>query len=132
MKAAAKGILAQVAMDKQAVHLSPDQSSQDVVRIRNGMPGVVTLKLGDVVIPGLRITVGKLQLQANEETTVLFEWRPNDPGPQCQDCATKIGNSTIALQVVQTGRLLPINIFFDRGPQAAAPTPRPASQAPQK
>jgi hypothetical protein len=132
MKGVAQGILALVSLDKQAVRLSQDQPSRDVVRVRNGMPGMITLKLDDPKIPGLKITVGKMQLQAHEETTVLFEWRPDDPALQCQDCAKNIRNSTIALQVVQTGRVLPITISFEHGPAAGRPVPPQVPPAPQK
>lgn len=134
MKVAAEGILALVSLDKQAVLLRQDQSSRDVVHVRNGMPGYVTLKLEDPKMPGLKITVGKSQLKAHEETTILFEWRPDDPGLQCQDCAEKAHNAIAAVRVAPIARVLPINIIFQRGPHASAPVPPQASPAtpPQK
>jgi hypothetical protein len=131
MKVAAQGILAQVALDKQAVHLRQDQSSRDVIHVRNGMPGYITLKLEDPGVPGLKITLGNPQLKAHDETTILFEWRPDDPALQCANCAKKTRNSIVTLQVVQTAKMLPINILFD-GPQVAAPVPPQAPPAPQK
>jgi hypothetical protein len=118
LRSAAQGILAKVSLDKRAVTLHPDQSSQDVIHVRNEMPGMVTLKLDDLSMPGLKITVGKTQLQAHEETTILFEWRLDDPALLCPDCAKKTtGNSTVQLRISPTGQAFPINIAFVHSPQ---------------
>jgi hypothetical protein len=132
LKGAAQGILSKVSVDKQAVRLHPEQSSQDVIHVRNEMPGVVTLKLDNVGIPGLKITLGKNQLQAHEETTVLFEWRLDDPAVLCPDCAKKTtGNSMVQLRIGPTGQVFPISIVFDHGPQAGQPIPQ-APRPPQQ
>ncbi len=121
MKGLAKNILAMVTVDKQAVHLRQDQASRDVIRVRNGMPGMITLKLEDPGMPGLKITLGKDQLQAHEEAIILFEWSPDNPA-QCPDCATKIRpSSKISLQVLPTSQVFPIGIVFERDPNALPP-----------
>jgi hypothetical protein len=109
-------------VDKQAVHLRPSEASRDLVHVRNDMPGTVTLKLDDLSMPGLRITVGKSQLQAHEETSVLFEWRLDDPAVLCPDCAKKTtGTSTVQLHIAPTGQVFPISIAFDHSVPPQAP-----------
>jgi hypothetical protein len=133
LRAATQGILAKVGVDKQSVHLRPYESSRDVVHVHNEMPGMVTLKLDDISMPGLRITLGKTQLQAHEETTILFEWRLDDPAILCADCAKKAsGNPTVQLHIAPTGQAFPISITFDHPPQTEHPVPPPISLPPQK
>ena len=119
MKGAAAGILALVSVDRQIVHLRQDLSSKDVIHVRNGMPGVVTLKVEDPGMPGLKVTLAKAQLQAHEETTMIFEWLPDDP-------AKPAHNAMVALRVVQTAKILPIAVVFDGAvmPQQASPLPQ--------
>ncbi len=122
LKSAAQGILAKVGVDKQTVHLRPYEASRDMVHVRNDMPGAVTLKLDDLSMPGLRITVGKAQLQAHEETTILFEWRLDDPAVLCPDCAKKTtGTSTVQLHIAPTGQVFPISVAFDHSVPPQAP-----------
>jgi hypothetical protein len=133
LKAIAKNILTNVSVDKQTVRLRVDQSSQDVVHVRNSMPGAVTLKLDDLSMPGLKITVGKTQVPAHEETTIVFEWRLDDPAVLCPDCAKKTtGTSMVQLHVAPTSQVFPINILFDHGPQTEHPVPPSVSLPPQK
>ncbi len=47
--------------------------------MRNDMPGEVSLKLDKPDIPGLKVTIEKTSLTAHEETTILFQWRPDQP-----------------------------------------------------
>jgi len=113
MRAAAQSILSKVSVDRQYVRLRPDESSQDVIHVRNGMPGVIKLQMDQLAVPGLKITLGKSELGANEETTVSFEYRLDDPGIACVDCAKKLkGTSTVALHVVPTGQTFNIAIAF--------------------
>jgi hypothetical protein len=111
---AAQGILAKVSVDKTSVHLRTSATSQDVVHVRNDMPGEVSLKVDKPDIAGLKITVGKTALQAHDETTITFEWR-------VQEAAKKMnGNPTIQLHIDPTGQVFPISIAFD---DSAAATP---------
>jgi hypothetical protein len=113
LKAAAQGILAQVSLDKMAVHLRPDEASHDVVHIHNGMPGVIKLQLDQLVVPGLTITLGKTELTANQETTVSFDYRLDNPGIACVDCAKKLkGTSTVTLRVIPTGQTFTLAVTF--------------------
>jgi hypothetical protein len=124
LNTAAQGILAKVKVDKQIVHLRSDESSQDVVHIRNEMPGSITLSLEPVSVPGLKVTLGKTQLQANEETTVVFDYRLDSPEIACVDCAKKIaGTPTALLHVSPTGQHFPLKIIFGQVQQPQTQPP---------
>jgi hypothetical protein len=113
LSAAALGILAKVSLDKMTVHLRTDESSQDVIRVHNAMPGVIQLQVDQLAVPGLTITLGKTELGANQETTVSFNYKLDDPGIACLDCAKKLrGTSTVALHVIPTGQNFAIAVAF--------------------
>ena len=83
------------------------------------MPGVIKLQVDQLAIPGLKITLGKTELAAKDETTVLFDYRLDDPGISCVDCAKKLrGTSTVALRITPTGQTFSIAIVF--GPPVPA------------
>ena len=112
-KAAAMGIMSQVSVDKMAVRLRPDEASHDAIRIHNGMPGVIKLQLDELVVPGLKITLGKTELAANQETTVSFDYRLDNPGIACVDCAKKLkGTSPVTLRVMPTGQTFTFAVTF--------------------
>jgi hypothetical protein len=119
---AARGILSKVGVDKRTVRLRAYETSQDVVRVRNEMPGPVTLKLDELEMAGLKTTLGKSQLNANEETTIVFEYRLDDPRILCLTCAMKItGNPIVQLHVLQTAQVFPIDIVFEQAAQVEHP-----------
>lgn len=128
---AAKTILARVSVDKHVVQLRSYETSQDVVHVRNDMPGSIGLKLDALDVPGLKISMGKTVLQANEETNIVFDWRLDDPAVLCADCAKKTtGNPTLQLHIVPTGQVFPISIKFANHPgqsSDSAPVPTPSS-----
>jgi hypothetical protein len=112
-RAAAQGILAAVSVDKLAVRLRPDEASHDVVHLHNGMPGVIKLQLDQLVVPGLSISLGKTELSANQDTTVSFDYRLDNPGIACVDCAKKLkGTSSVTLRVMPTGQTFTIAVTF--------------------
>jgi hypothetical protein len=122
----AKAILAKVNVDKHEIHLRSFENSQDLIHVRNDMPGAVSLKLDNLDMPGLKITVGKPTLLAHEETTITFEWRLDDPALLCPDCAKKMsGNPTVRLQIVPTAQMFPISITFENRPAPGAAPPPP-------
>ncbi len=125
---AARGILAKVSVDKESVLLHSPETSQDVVHVRNDMPGEISLKVDQPRFPGLKITLGKPHLMAHEETTVLFEWRLDDPAIRCLECAKKTNNHiAVQLHVIPTGQVFPIGISILNAPALNTP-----SAAPQK
>lgn len=113
MQGAAKNILSKITLDKRSVHLLPDQTSHDVVQIHNGMPGEIKLEMDHLAIPGLKTTLGKSTLAANEDTTLTFEYNLDSTDIACVDCAKKIkGTPFAALHVIPTGQIFNISIYF--------------------
>ena len=108
--AAAQAILAKVTIDKASVRLRSDQTSQDVVHVRNDMLGQVSIKVEKPDIAGLNVTVTKSSLKAHEETSVVFEWRQDDAAKKVK------GRAIVQLRIVPTGQVFPINIDFDNTP----------------
>jgi hypothetical protein len=129
----AQVILAKVGLDKGSVRLKSYETSQDVVHVKNDMPGEVSLKLSKPDLPGLKVTLGKTDLMAHEETTVLFEWRLDDPAIQCLDCAKKMSeHPMVQLQIVPTGQRFNITVLFDNVPRTDQPATPPVAAPPQK
>ena len=100
----ARQILTSVKLDKASVQLQANAPSRDVVHVRNEMPGEVTLTLGGINLPGLKVTLSKTTLSANEESIVTFEWTPQKTAPT--------GHPTARVQVDPVGKVLPIAINF--------------------
>jgi hypothetical protein len=117
IRALATHILQMVKVDKTTINLRSDESSKDELHIRNEMPGAISFTVGQVALPGLKITPAKTELQANEETTVLFEYRLDDASIACVDCAKKI-QSTVGtgLKIQPTGQFFPIEIVIANPP----------------
>jgi hypothetical protein len=117
IRALATHILQMVKVDKTTINLRSDESSKDELHIRNEMPGAISFTVGQVALPGLKITPAKTELQANEETTVLFEYRLDDASIACADCAKKI-QSTVGtgLKIQPTGQFFPIEIVIANPP----------------
>jgi hypothetical protein len=119
---AAKSILSKIGIDKSSVRLLSNQRSQEVVHLRNDMPGEVLVKVDPPNIPGLTISVGQPKLQANEQTTILFEWNPTPP-------ITPVAiRQTVQVRIDPTAQVFPINLVIEsqNGPTT------PNSSAPQK
>jgi hypothetical protein len=89
------------------------------------MPGEVSLKLDTPDLPGLTVTVGKTDLLAHEETTIIFAWRLDNPATQCLDCAKKMGSRPVVqLRIAPTGQMFPISIAFDNLPPQSSMPPQ--------
>jgi hypothetical protein len=115
--AAAQGIVPKFAVDKSIVQLRSYENSQDVVHVQNDLPGDITLKLDNLQVPGLKITVGKTVLKAHEATTILFDWRLDDPSIRCLDCARTMNRRfSIQLRVEPFRRAYPITVNFEGRP----------------
>jgi hypothetical protein len=88
------------------------------------MPGEVRLKLDKSDMPGLKVTIGKPVLEAHQETTILFEWRLDDPAIQCLDCAKKTNaRPMLRLHIEPTAQVFPLIVVFDNTP-SQAPVPQ--------
>jgi hypothetical protein len=115
LKGAAQSILAKVTVDKQSVRLRPDESSRDGIHVHNGMPGVIQLQMDQLAVPGLKVTLGKTDLGANDDTTVSFDYKP-DPANRVQ------GTTVLRLHVIPTGQTFSITVAFEPvQPQNPAP-----------
>lgn len=112
-----QGILAKVSVDKSSVRLLPNRPSRDVVTVRNDMPGVVSLKLEKPDIRGLTVSLAKANLQAREQTSIVFEWQPSN------STIAKTGNAppVIQLQVEPTNQVFPISVIFETDSQRNQP-----------
>jgi hypothetical protein len=113
---AARGILSKVGIDRSSVRLLSTQLSQDVVHVRNDMPGEVSVKIDQPNVPGLKVSVGKSDLQAHDQTTISFEWSPEG----CSDCA-RMPNSrtTVQVHIEPTGQVFPITVAIENTPQVS-------------
>jgi hypothetical protein len=125
---AGRAILSKIALDKTYVQLRSYEASDDVVHLRNDMPGQITLKLDKPDVQGLTVTIGKPVLLAHEETTIAFAWRLDDPAIQCLGCAKRMsGHRSVQVHVVPTGQVLSIVVDFQNTPKSAQPVPPPAA-----
>ena len=113
---AAQRILAEVSVDKTSVRLRSDETSQDVVHVRNDMPGEVSLKLDKPDIPGLKVTLEQTELLAHEETTIRFEWSLDNPAKS--EAQTMSGHPVVQLHILPTGQVFPISVAFENAPAA--------------
>jgi hypothetical protein len=92
------------------------------------MPGEIKLEMDQLAIPGLKTTLGKSTLIANEDTTLTFEYNLESTDIACIDCAKKIkGTPFVALHVIPTGQIFNISIYFGpAGPVTYHKVPAPA------
>ncbi len=111
---AARRILSEVSVDKSAVRLRTDETSQDVVHVRNGMPGSVSLKLDKPDIPGLNVTLEQTNLPAHQETTIRFAWSVDNQARAGSQAMS--GHSVVQLHILPTGQVFPISVAFENAP----------------
>jgi hypothetical protein len=112
--AVTQGILSRVSVDKTSVRFSSNQPSQEVVHVRNDMPGEVSLNFQDPGIRGLKVSVGATKLQAHQGTEVVFAWSPDNS-------AKTPPSATVQLSITPTNQTFPIAVTFESGVPAAAP-----------
>lgn len=126
---AAKGILSKIGVDKNTVRLSSSVPSEDIVHLRNDMPGEVSVEIQAPQMPGLKVSLGKTTLEAHEETAVLFQWQPDT---KCADCAKRItARPTVQIRIAPTAQVFPITVLFDAPQAAPQPTAKRATAPPQ-
>jgi len=122
VKSEAKAILAKVSVDKEVVHLGTGQDSEDVIHVSNKMPGSIQLHLEKLDVPGLKMTLGKTQLNANQETTVAFHFHLQAPEAASKKVA---GTAIVHLDVIPTGQQFALKVVFD---SAQKDQPAPVSK----
>ena len=122
---AARSILSKVRVDKTAIMLRGYETSKDELHVINEMPGQISLSLDPIAFPGLKITPGKTVLQANEQTTIVFEYRLDDASIECGDCAKRVKSTlTAQLRVQPTGQIFPITVTFGIPPELEKQIPK--------
>jgi len=122
---AARGILSKVRVDKTAIKLHGYETSKDELHVINEMPGQVSLSIDPIAFPGLKITPGKTELQANEQTTIVFEYRLDDAAIECGECAKRVKSTlTAQLHIQPTGQLFPITVTFGIPPELEKQIPK--------
>jgi hypothetical protein len=118
-------ILSMVKVDKDAVQLRSYETSKDEVHVKNSMPGQISLRIDPLPVPGLKITPGKTELGANEETTVVFLYDLEDASVLCGECAKRIRSTmTVQLHIEPTGQIFPITITFAIPPEMEKQLPK--------
>lgn len=121
----ARSILTQVKIDKANVELRSWETSKDEVHVHNGMPGQITLSIDPLTMPGLKIAAAKTELQANEDTAIVFEYRLDDAAITCGECAKHPKATMTAMVHVQpTGQTFPVTITFALPPELEKQLPK--------
>ncbi len=110
----AGGILGQVKADRNALTFTVGQAAHQEVQIANHMPGSVRLTLQTRGFPGLRISLDKTSLAANETATLTVAYEPSS--------STPVPDLTVNIAVSPSQQLIPIHIGAKPGaaPVAAA------------
>jgi hypothetical protein len=122
---AARNILSKIKLDKTTIKLRGYETSKDELQVINEMPGQISFSFDPLPFPGLKITPGKTQLQANERTTVVFEYRLDDAAIECGECAKRVKSTlTAQLHIQPTGQIFPIAIIFGIPPELEKQIPK--------
>ncbi len=106
--ALAGNILGQVKADRTSVELAPDQPTHSGVRITNHMPGVVQLALEFRGFEGLKASLDKTQLGANETAVLSIDYEPS-PKAETPDL-------TLNVRVSPTQEMIPIHVSTKPAP----------------
>ena len=121
----ARSILSKVRVDKTDIKLRGYETSKDELHVINEMPGQISLSLDPIAFPGLKITPGKTELQANEQTVIVFEYRLDDASIECGECAKRVKSTmTAQLHIQPTGQIFPIIITFGIPPELEKQIPK--------
>lgn len=98
----AGGILGQVKADRTALLFTIGKAAQQQVHIENHMPGPVRLVLQTRGFPGLKISLDKTSLAANETATFTVAYEPSSTTP--------VPDLTVNIAISPTQQLIPIHI----------------------
>ncbi len=121
----ARGILSKVRVDKTAIKLKGYETSKDELHLINDMPGQISLSIDPVAFPGFKITPEKTVLQANEQTTIVFEYRLDDATIECGECAKRVKSTlTAQLHIQPTGQIFPVTVTFGIPPELEKQIPK--------
>jgi len=118
----ARGVLAKVTVNPTTVSLRTSESSHAEVRLRNEMPGTISISVDNLPQPGLKITPAKTEVNANEEVVVAFDYRVDDAMIACGECAKRLNaTATAMLRVQPTNQVFPVTIVFIKPPESEKP-----------
>jgi hypothetical protein len=72
----------QVQVDKQSVQLKAHEASSDQVTISSQLPGMVSLQLQTLDVPGLVVKLDRTELKAGEKAVLSFDFKPGEKAPR--------------------------------------------------
>lgn len=119
--AAARNILAKVALDRNAVTVDQTKESKQEIHLKNGLLGAIKVLADPTGTPGLTVQPAKSQVDPGEEVAVVIEFNPDDPEVTCRECLMHPGVRpaiTVNLTVQPTQQRFPIQITFTQPPPA--------------
>jgi hypothetical protein len=93
----------QVQADKQSVQLKAHEASSERVTISSQLPGLVSLQLQAIDVPGLAVKLDRTELKPGEKAVLSFDFKPGEKAPR-SPLAVKVLvqpiNSVIGVRVV--------------------------------
>lgn len=102
--AATPGMLSGVRASKGVVKMTAGKAAHDTVEIENGMPGVVSLAVGVVKIPGFKLTLDRTRLGPKEKAILNVDYDATTPNPPA--------TFNILVYVQPTGQKIPLRFDF--------------------
>ena len=93
----------QVQVDKQSVQLKAHEASSDQVTISSQLPGMVSLQLQTLDVPGLVVKLDRTELKAGEKAVLSFDFKPGEKAPRSPlavNVSVQPINSVIGVRVV--------------------------------
>jgi hypothetical protein len=109
-------VLKGVQISARELRLKSHEASTAEVKIKNGLPGKVSLKVSTTSLKGLEATLRDTELDSGKETVLVVSHNPVDRLPKPR--------MTITLNVEQTKQALPINVIFELAPEHEKLAPR--------
>src|ERR1039457_1582878 len=110
-----------VRADHESFDFNSSKSSQQDLRVKNSLPGGVTLT-ASTAVAGLSVKPAKTGIQAGEELTFVVAFDPEDPKVVCASCLSHPQDrlaGEVTLRVEPTGQVISIQIRFIVPPSAA-------------
>lgn len=124
IKERTKQILAGVTADPASITLDSVKPAEQTVKLTNGTPGIVELRLTQPELPGLSASIDRTRLAVAEQATMKITWSPKD--------AIAKPSATIHVVVAPTGQDIPLQVAFSYDPSQAQPQTQPAPPAKKK
>lgn len=109
----------QVQIDKSQARLKANSDSEDRIVVTNRTPGLVKVSLHGPKLPGLEASIDKPNLQAGEQATISFRYRPSGEAPKRP--------LRVELQIEPLELLIPVEVVFEHteaGQGTSLPSPK--------